>query len=99
MFELMDGKYTIRKDPYNWILEEHYEGKDRDGETVMRSRQTYHGSLHQAAKKIIDNEMGNCKDAEELHELLTNIHRKTYEEMFKLQKKVMKELKASRHDT
>ena len=73
MITLCNGKYEARRDPHQWILTEFYEGKDRKtGNPKRQSRETYHASLSQVCRLIVDREAGRCEGLEELLAMLAN---------------------------
>ena len=58
----ISDNYSIRKDRYQWILIEHYltEGKDKNAKELTRD--TYHSTLEQVAKHLINNKEQHSLD-------------------------------------
>jgi len=54
--------YSIRKDRYQWILIEHYLGKDKDDNPKELTRDSYHSTLEQVAKYLINNKEQHSLD-------------------------------------
>ena len=72
---IINDKFKIDSDKYQFILIETYEGKDRDGYPKQHERMTYYPCLEQCLKAIRDEE---CKEAGTVAELLEALH-KAYE--------------------
>lgn len=68
--EFFDGEFFAKKDKYQWILTQMIEGKDKDGNPKMQTKETYHGTLHQVCGVIIDRKCGKCGSLEEVKQLL-----------------------------
>lgn len=66
---VVDG-YRVERDRYGWTLFEQYEGRTREGEVVVKERESYYGSLKQCCLEIIDRTAGNTASAQELVEWL-----------------------------
>ena len=67
----LDDKFSIRRDRYQWILTQTYEGKDRKGNPKKQSRENYFGKIDQVAS-YINNVLGEkCETLDELIELYT----------------------------
>jgi len=63
MIKLNDS-FNAKWDGRQWILSEAYMGKAaKDKEPQMQSRETYHSTLRQACKKVIDASVVDCVDA------------------------------------
>lgn len=69
MIEFFNGKYKTHRDGYQWILSEKYEGKTRDGEPVDKWRDTYHATLEQVCRTVLDREAGQCDTAKAIMDL------------------------------
>lgn len=55
--------YSLSKDRVQWILAEHYNAKDKDGNDVIKTRDTYHSNLQQVANHMVDNNEHHCLDS------------------------------------
>lgn len=60
--QMISESYSIARDRVQWILTEHYKGKDKSGGEVARTRNTYHSNLKQVAKFVVDNNETHCLD-------------------------------------
>lgn len=47
--------YSLKKDRVQWILTEHYTGKDKEGNDKPKERDSYHSTLEQVASYLINN--------------------------------------------
>lgn len=56
---ILDGKWRISADPYNFVL--HMDGKNAQGK-YMRANATYHSTLGQALKAYHKNRLLNIAD-------------------------------------
>lgn len=65
-----DGKFTAKRDRYQWVLHEHYEGMDKHGNPKPQVHETYHARLEQICRVVIDRMAGECQSMEELLGLL-----------------------------
>ena len=68
------GRFEITSDKFNWILIEHYDGRDKQGNDKQQSRETYHGTLQQCCQEMIQRE---AKHADDLESLLATIQQST----------------------
>jgi len=66
----VDDRFEFEKDKYQWLLHEWREGQDKDGNAKRQKSTTYHGSLDQVARTIIDRKAGDCEDMEGLFAML-----------------------------
>ena len=55
--------YSLKKDRVQWILTEHYTGKDKEGNDKPKERDSYHSTLEQVASYLINN--GESDDLKE----------------------------------
>ena len=51
----VSDNYSIRKDRYQWVLVEHYLAEDKDGNPKEATRDSYHSTLEQVAKYLMNN--------------------------------------------
>lgn len=58
----ISDNYSIRKDRYQWILIEHYLTEGKDGNAKELTRDTYHSTLEQVAKYLINNQEQHSLD-------------------------------------
>ena len=65
-------KFEIDKDNYCWILTYNYLGKDKDGNEKTQQKTTYHATLKQVAKSIINYESKECVAMSDLILMLEN---------------------------
>ena len=70
--KLCDGKYSIGNYAHGWCVRQHYIGKDKDGNPKARYHETYHASVHQCCKYILDKLASDCEDAAEIKRLFEN---------------------------
>ena len=59
---MISESYSISRDRVQWILTEHYKGKDKDKNEVIRTRNTYHSNLKQIANYLVDSNEAHCLD-------------------------------------
>lgn len=55
--------YSLKKDRVQWILTEHYTGKDKAGNDKAKERDSYHATLNQVANYLINNNELNDLDS------------------------------------
>jgi len=58
----LSDKYSIERDKYQWVLTELSEGKDKDGNPKMKSKDSYHSTLEQVSGYVTDNIATSCLD-------------------------------------
>lgn len=81
--EILDGKYEVDRDQYNWVLTERVPGKSKKGEPITSERRTYHGTFPQVCQFIIDRELGDVSEIESVVNRVDEVFReirKTYGE-------------------
>lgn len=59
-------RWSVYRDPDQWVLVEHYEGKDKHGEPKAKTRQTYHPWLDIALRYAADKD---CEGSESLRDV------------------------------
>jgi len=69
MLTLCDGRFTLEKDPYQWVMIEAYDGKDSNGKPKKQKRKTYHPTLRNAFGAILDHMACDCTSVYDLTEL------------------------------
>lgn len=62
--QLVDN-FTLQRDQYQWILTRHFV----NSKNTPQVHNTYHGSLEQVAKYMLDFHSSRCNTLEELKEL------------------------------
>lgn len=67
-------RFEFERDPYNWILTEWRDSLGKQGQLIRVSRKTYHGTLTQVCKQIIDRSCDTCEDLVDLEYLIRTIH-------------------------
>ena len=70
------NNFIISNDSYQWILQEKYLGLDKNKNTKEHIKETYHGTLAQIARVILDREAKSCKTLKEVIELYTSTSEK-----------------------
>jgi hypothetical protein len=65
----IDGKYSISRDRYNWILHTTTKGVDEAGNDKEKVKKTFHASFPQVCRAILEREAGHCQTVEELKRL------------------------------
>lgn len=50
------GRFTITSDKFQWILTEAYDGKDREGNAKIQTRENYYATLEQCCMAIVQRE-------------------------------------------
>jgi len=68
----LNDKFTAKHDGRQWVLLETYMGKSKDKPPVPKEqvRETYHSTLHQACKKVVETSVVDCEDAMDIIEAL-----------------------------
>jgi len=69
---IVNGKYQIKKDKYNWILSEAYIGVDRQGNDKTQYKASYHATIKQVCNAIIDRELSDCDSIQEVLSILSD---------------------------
>ena len=67
------GDFEFGRDQYSWVLDQWVPGKDKDGNPKRRKHTTWHSSLEQVLKVIVDRSAGECKDAVRMLEYLKGV--------------------------
>lgn len=62
----IDDRFSIKRDKYQWHLQEHYCGKTKSGLPKDQFKTTYHSNLSQVLSEIMDRRAGDCQDLSEL---------------------------------
>lgn len=83
----LSERFSVDSDKYNWILHEYYLGKDKDGKPKTQSRVTFHATLEQVAKKIVEQ---SAKERESLERMLKVMRNAVYSVEDFLNEKVKK---------
>lgn len=60
---MISENHSLSKDRVQWILTEHYSAKDKDGNNVIKTRNSYHSNLRQIANYMVDN--NECHNLDE----------------------------------
>ena len=69
MIRLSD-RFEIDSDKFNWILHDVYIGQDREGNPTRKSRVSYHATLEQVSKTIVERSAKECRRLQEVVELM-----------------------------
>ena len=88
---ILNERFSFEKDVYQWKLHEWKEGKTKEGESKRTSSITFHTTLEQICKVILDRTAGDCKTIEELQTLLGNALKLICEKVSSLDEAVAKE--------
>jgi len=72
----IDDKFSIKRDKRQWILIQHYPGKDKYGNAKTHQRESYHGSIDQISNHILNVLGERCEKLEELEYLYSMQTRK-----------------------
>ena len=80
MITFDNGRFEAHRDRYQWVLTEHLQGKDRDGNPKMQTKQTYHNNLRNmctyiVCTYIVDRCADDCTTTAEIVYLLQNSER------------------------
>ena len=67
---VINKRFHTHREYAQWVLYEVTEGKNKDGEVTKREKSTYHGSLEQVCKYVIDKSLGDCENLNQIIELL-----------------------------
>ena len=71
---ILNDKFKTERDKADrqWILYETYMGKSNDKPPVPKEqvKETYHSTLRQACKKVVDTSAVNCGDASDIIRML-----------------------------
>jgi len=73
--------YSLDYDRYQFILINHYDGKDKKGEVKKQQKQTYHGTLEQVAKQILNQSVKEAKDICEMSDKLLSVAKEIAENL------------------
>lgn len=76
---LMDGvvgirigtEYSCEKDKYQWQLHRWYLGEDKDKNTKLYKTTTFHGTIEQVCKAVLNRDAGMCDSVEEILDTLS----------------------------
>ncbi len=72
MIKLTD-KFKTEWDGRQWVLHETYQGTNKKtGEPKDQARESYHGTLRQACKNVVDASMRDCGDAAAIITVIEN---------------------------
>lgn len=63
-------RWTVVREPHGLRLDERYDGRDKDGKPIERVRSTWHATLEQCARRVLDAELSEREraDAQTFHE-------------------------------
>lgn len=70
----INERFSVEKrDKFNWVVHEWYEGVSRKTkEITISSHKSYHANFRQATAHILNQYSGECRTVEELTELFNN---------------------------
>lgn len=67
-------RFSFEREPLCWVLYERKKGKARTTkEDIITTKETYHASLEQVCRSIIDKTAGDARDAVELRKLIRSV--------------------------
>jgi hypothetical protein len=58
-FTQLAPDYFTKRDAYGWTLREWRDGTGKDGEPTRTHRDTYHGTIEQVCRTVLDREAGS----------------------------------------
>jgi hypothetical protein len=67
--------WKLDSDKHQWILIQSYDGKDKDGLLKRHEKQSYHGTLAQVAKYIVNQEAKAAEQLEYILDIVGNLER------------------------
>jgi hypothetical protein len=67
IISILDGKYEITSDKYQWILKSYYMGVDKDKNPKLQYKETYWAHLAHIMRHILDTE---AKELEDLNQVI-----------------------------
>jgi len=62
----INNQFSITGDSYNWVVQEWYDGKDKNGNHKRQHKDSYYSSLSHALKIISEKSLLGCESAEEI---------------------------------
>ena len=68
-----NDQFSIEGVPNNWVLHDTYVGKNKKGEQMLHTKESYHGSLKQIASAIIDRLIAQNEEVKTLEELINAV--------------------------
>ena len=68
----INEEYSFDRDKFGWNLYRFVEARDKKGNPKLKKKTTYHATLEQVCKKIIDLEAGKYDSMKELKAFLLN---------------------------
>jgi len=66
-FKHQTHEYTIKTDPYNWILIYHPEGPSYRKDGSLIGRRSFYGGLHHLTARLLDMKVKDCRDFEDIN--------------------------------
>ena len=69
---ILDNRYSLSSDRFNWIVTESYEGRDKDGNSKVQTREHFFSCLHSCVNWLLRN---NCKDVDSLKEIVEELQK------------------------
>ena len=73
------GRFEISNDKYQWILTEYYDGRDKNGNPKMQSRENYFGTLEQVCLEIVNRDSKLADDVAGMIEAMSESARRISE--------------------
>lgn len=72
----INDDYDIKRDKFQWILTHWTDGVgkagDNKGKPIRVKRESFHASVTQICREILDRELGNCETVADMRNLLEN---------------------------
>lgn len=75
MISFCDGEFAATRDQYGWTLTQWVDSQDKYGNPQKKARKSYHPTLEQVCKHVIDVQAGNARDAWQLRSWLHMAHK------------------------
>jgi len=69
-----NNRFSAERDSYGWTLTEKKAGKNKDGEHVIRERETYYTSFEGVCNAVIDRAIGVCESLPEVLAALKDVN-------------------------
>ena len=62
----INDEYSIRSDRWNWVLLQHYIGKDKKGNEIPATKETFHRDLDAVARYVVNEGLKNAESFVEM---------------------------------
>ena len=74
--------FSVEKDKYQWLLIETKDGLNKLKEPIKTTRTTYHGTLKQCCKVMMESVVGECESVQQIVDAL-GFFESTLEDLFR----------------